>query len=49
MILNEQRKKNIDPIVVAFHGRTGVMKYLIGSVAEKVLRGAKCPVLLVKS
>lgn len=48
-ILNEQRKKKIDLIVIASHGRTGMMKYLMGSVAEKVLKGARCPVLLVKA
>ena len=48
-ILNEQREKKIDLIVIASHGRTGIVKHLMGSVAEKVLRGAKCPVLLVKA
>ncbi|MGZ3577945.1 MAG: universal stress protein [Syntrophales bacterium] len=48
-ILKEQRKQKIDLIVIASHGRTGITKYLMGSVAEKVLRGARCPVLLVKS
>jgi nucleotide-binding universal stress UspA family protein len=48
-ILNEQDDKKIDLIVIASHGRTGLMKHLIGSVAERVLRGAKCNVLLVKS
>ena len=47
-ILNEQADKKIDLIVIASHGRTGLMKHLLGSVAEKVLRGAKCHVLLVK-
>lgn len=48
-ILTEQEDKKIDLIVIASHGKTGLMKHLIGSVAEKVLRGAKCHVLLVKS
>ncbi len=30
------------------HGRTGVMRALMGSVAEQVVRNATCPVLLVK-
>jgi len=47
-ILTEQEDKKIDLIVIASHGRTGLMKHLIGSVAEKVLRGSKCHVLLVK-
>ncbi len=48
-ILTEQDDKKIDLIVIASHGRTGLTKYLIGSVAEKVLRGASCHVLLVKN
>jgi len=48
-ILTEQEDKKIDLIVIASHGRTELMKHLIGSVAEKVLRGARCHVLLVKN
>jgi nucleotide-binding universal stress UspA family protein len=48
-ILKEQREKKIDLIVIASHGKTGIMKYLMGSVAEKVLKGARRRVLLVKS
>jgi nucleotide-binding universal stress UspA family protein len=29
------------------HGRTGLARMLIGSVTDKVLRGASCPVLVV--
>lgn len=47
-ILNEQQSKNIDLIVIASHGRTGLLSHLIGSVAEKVTRGARCPVVLVR-
>ena len=49
MILKEQRKKKIDLIVIASHGRTGIMRHLMGSVAERVLKNARCPVLLVKA
>ncbi len=48
-ILREQEEKDIDLIVIASHGRTGIQRILIGSVAEKVMRGAKCPVMLVRS
>jgi nucleotide-binding universal stress UspA family protein len=48
-ILKEQEAKKIDLIVIASHGRTGLMGHLIGSVAERVARGAKCPVILVKN
>ncbi len=35
-----------DLIVLATHGRTGILHTLLGSVAEKVIRYAKCPVLV---
>jgi nucleotide-binding universal stress UspA family protein len=47
-ILKEEQDKNIDLIVIASLGRTGIAKYLLGSVARNVLKGAKCPVLLTK-
>jgi len=37
-----------DLIVLATHGRTGIKRLVIGSVAEKVVRHAPCPVLTVK-
>ncbi|HEY8504976.1 MAG TPA: universal stress protein, partial [Gemmataceae bacterium] len=39
---------SIDLIVVGTHGRTGAERLLMGSVAERVLRGAPCSVLVVK-
>ena len=47
-ILKEGKEQGIDLIIIASLGRTGIGKYLIGSVARNVLRGAKCPVLLTK-
>jgi nucleotide-binding universal stress UspA family protein len=47
-ILKGQQERKADLIVIASHGRTGIMKSLIGSVADKVMREAKCPVLLVR-
>ncbi len=47
-ILKEQQERKADLIVIASHGRTGILKNLIGSVAERVMREAKCPVLLVR-
>ena len=37
-----------DMIIMATHGRTGFQNILIGSVAEKVVRHAECPVLTIK-
>jgi universal stress protein A len=47
-IVKEQDEKKIDLIVIASHGRTGIRKILLGSVADRVLHEAKCPVLLVR-
>ena len=41
-------KHDIDLIVMGTHGRTGVARLLMGSIAEAVVRGAACPVLTVK-
>jgi nucleotide-binding universal stress UspA family protein len=42
------RDASIDLVVLGTHGRTGVERLLMGSVAEKVLRDAPCSVLVVK-
>jgi nucleotide-binding universal stress UspA family protein len=47
-ILKEGKEKGVDLIVIASLGRSGIAKYLIGSVARNVLKGSKCPVLLTK-
>ncbi len=47
-ILKEQKARKIDLVVIASHGRTGLLRYLMGSVAERVTKGAKCSVLLVR-
>ena len=46
-ILEQARDMDIDLIVMGTHGRSGVDRLLIGSVTEKVLRKAACPVLTV--
>ena len=47
-IIQAARDDNVDMIVMGTHGRTGLAHVLIGSVAEKVIREAPCPVLTVK-
>jgi len=42
-------RHGIDLIVIGTHGRTGVTRALLGSVAERVARTAACPVLTVPS
>jgi universal stress protein A len=48
VILDEQKAKKIDLIVIASHGKTGILKQLMGSVADRVVKGSKCPVMVVK-
>jgi nucleotide-binding universal stress UspA family protein/predicted transcriptional regulator len=47
-ILQVQRKVAADVIVMATHGRRGFSRFLLGSVAENIIREASCPVLTVK-
>jgi universal stress protein A len=37
-----------DLVVVGSHGRTGIKRALLGSVAEKIVRHAGCPVLVAR-
>jgi len=46
-IVNYSKEIKSDLIVIATHGRTGILHTLLGSVAEKVIRFAKCPVLVI--
>jgi nucleotide-binding universal stress UspA family protein len=47
-ILEYAEQEDFDLIVIATHGRTGVRRFLFGSVAEKVVRSAPCPVLTIR-
>jgi nucleotide-binding universal stress UspA family protein len=42
------RRQGIDLLVLATHGRTGLQRVVMGSVAERVVRLAPCPVLVVR-
>jgi nucleotide-binding universal stress UspA family protein len=46
-ILRYAGKENVDLIIIATHGKTGISRFLFGSVAEKVSRHAKMPVQLI--
>jgi nucleotide-binding universal stress UspA family protein len=48
-ILNFAKEARCDMIVMGTHGRTGLGRLFLGSVAEKVLREASCPVLTLKA
>jgi nucleotide-binding universal stress UspA family protein len=42
------RERNCDLIVMGTHGRTGIMRLLTGSIAERVIHNAPCPILITK-
>ena len=48
-ILRYAKSAPIDLIVMGTHGRTGAAHVLLGSVAEQIVRSARCPVLVVRS
>jgi nucleotide-binding universal stress UspA family protein len=48
-IIDYAHLQQIDLIVMATHGRSGLKRWVYGSVADKVLRGANIPTLLIRS
>jgi nucleotide-binding universal stress UspA family protein len=47
-ILQTAQEEGVDLIVMSTHGRTGLSHLLIGSITERVVRQAGCPVLSVR-
>jgi nucleotide-binding universal stress UspA family protein len=47
-ILHAAKERHVDLIIMGTHGRTGLTHVLLGSVAEKVVRLATCPVLIAR-
>ncbi|MCS6773931.1 MAG: universal stress protein [Anaerolineae bacterium] len=47
-IVRFAREADVDLIVMCTHGRTGLRRLLMGSVAEGVMRSAPCPVMLIR-
>jgi nucleotide-binding universal stress UspA family protein len=47
-ILGYAGQQNADLLVIATHGRTGLTHLFMGSVTEKVLRAAPCPVVVIR-
>jgi nucleotide-binding universal stress UspA family protein len=47
-IVAAARENDTDLIILATHGRTGLNRVLLGSVTERVVRHATCPVLVVR-
>ena len=48
-IIDTAKQENVDLIIIATHGQTGVEHILFGGTAEKVVRKAPCPVLVVRA
>jgi len=48
VIARQAHKLRVSMIIMSSHGRTGLQRLLMGSVAERTLRYARCPVLIVK-
>jgi nucleotide-binding universal stress UspA family protein len=49
VILGVAEEMNIDVIAMSTHGRTGPARWIMGSVAERVVRNSKVPVLLIRA
>ena len=47
-ILEAARLANPDMIMMSTHGRTGIGRLIVGSVAESVLRGTRTPIFLIR-
>jgi nucleotide-binding universal stress UspA family protein len=46
-IVELAEQEGVDLVVIATHGRTGLKRFVFGSVAEKVVRHCPCPVLVI--
>ncbi|ASQ90679.1 universal stress protein UspA [Prosthecochloris sp. GSB1] len=49
VILERAEELDVNLIILGSHGKTGLSRLLMGSVAESVVRKARCPVLIVKA
>jgi nucleotide-binding universal stress UspA family protein len=47
-VIGLAERENPDLIVMSSHGRSGLARLVMGSIAEAVMRGAPCPILVVK-
>ena len=48
MIVKQAAKLRADLVIIATHGRTGLKRYLLGSVAEHVVARCPCPLLTIR-
>jgi universal stress protein A len=49
VITEAAKERQADLIIMGTHGRTGLQHFMLGSVAERVVRLAPCPVLVVRT
>ena len=48
-IIDYANNNAVNTIVMSTHGRTGIGRWALGSIADKVLKGASCPIFLVRA
>ena len=48
-LIDYTEANHIDLILIATHGRSGVSRWVRGSIADRILRGSKIPVLMVRA
>jgi nucleotide-binding universal stress UspA family protein len=48
LIVETAREEGASYIVIGTHGRSGIARFMLGSVADRVVRTASCPVLTVR-
>ena len=48
VIVDTAEAEAVDLIAMSTHGRTGLKRWVYGSVTEKVLRGARCSMLIIR-
>ncbi len=48
-IINVAKEKNVDLLAIGTHGRGGMDRLILGSVAERIVRKADCPVMVIRS
>lgn len=48
VVIEAAAKQDADLIIVGSHGRTGLMRLILGSISERIMGQAQCPVMVVK-
>ena len=48
-LIDHAREKAVDLILMATHGRSGISRWVMGSVADRILHGAIIPILMIRS